>query len=365
MSGLGRQAPHVVIPALAILFYAGLTIAERSGTSFKPAAGLLIVLPFLLAAVIAAVSQAEKLAHRMGEPYGTLVLTISVTIIELALIVPAAFGGKGDSALVRDAAFSVIMIVCNGLAGLCIFIGGIRHREQDFEVKGASAYLAVLSVLSVLTFVLPNYTVTTPGPVLAPSQLLFAACVTLLLYGVFLYIQTVRHTEYFALPEGANRLEEEGQAQQRSALSSTSFLMIASLLGAVLLAETFAAYLKPALASLDAPPELAGFSVAFLILLPESITALRASYANELQRSINLALGSSLASIGLTVPAVAGISLYLGKELVLGLSAQSTLLLLLTLLLSTLTFGTGRTNILYGFVHLIVFATYMLLIFLP
>ncbi len=358
-----RHARQAIVPVLALLFYAGLLFAERSGADVKPAAGIGLVLPFLLAAVMAAVSRAENLAYRIGEPFGTLVLTMAVTIIELSLIIPITFGREGDPAIVRDAAFSVIMIVCNGLVGLCIFTGGIRHREQDFEVKGASAYLAVLSVLSVLTFILPNYTVTSPGPTLAPSQLLFAAIVTLLLYAVFLFIQTVRHTEYFVLPSPRHVTGLE--AQERVPIWKPLLLLIASLLGAVLLAETFASYLKPTLVALDAPPALAGFSVAFLILLPESITALRASYANELQRSINLALGSSLANIGLTVPAVAAISIYLGHEFVLGLNSKETVLLLLTLLVSTLTFGTGRTNILYGFVHLIVFATYMLLIFLP
>jgi Ca2+:H+ antiporter len=358
-AGLGQAA----IPVLALAFYGGLAFAERSGAALKPVLGMFLVLPFLLAAVIAAVSQAEKLAHSAGEPFGTLILTVAVTVIEVALIVPAAFGGKSDPALARDMIYSVIMIVCNGLVGLCLLVGGIRHHEQEFEVKGASAFLAVLSVLSVLTLVLPNYTAATPGPVLASSQLLFVAIVTLLLYGVFLYIQTVRHKEYFAPP--AVEAAAEHQGKTRYSISKAAILLALCLLGAVLLAKTFAAYLEPGLDSLGAPQALAGFSVAFLILLPESITALRASYANELQRSLNLALGSSLATIGLTLPAVAAIGIYLGRELVLGISAQATLLLFLTLLVSTLTFGTGWTNILYGFIHLIVFATYVLLIFLP
>jgi Ca2+:H+ antiporter len=324
-----------------------------------------LVLPILLAAVIAAVSHAENLAHRFGEPYGTLVLTVAVTIIEVALIIPAALGSKGDPVLVRDTVFSVIMIVCNGLVGLCMLAGGIRHHEQDFEVKGASAYLAVLSVLSVVTLVLPDYTTTTSGPTLSALQLFFDAGVTLLLYGVFLYIQTLRHKDFFspaaARPGDAKNLN----CEEEVSLPQTAFLLLASLLGAVLLAKTFAGYLKPGLASVGAPLDLAGFCVALLVLLPESITALRAAHQNELQRSINLALGSSLATIGLTVPVIAAISLYSGRELILGLSAQATVLLMLTLLVSTLTFGTGRTNILYGFVHLIVFATYVLLLFSP
>ncbi len=195
-------------------------------------------------------------------------------------------------------------------------------------------------------------------------QLVFAAIATLLLYGVFLYIQTVRHREYFtSQAQGREAVREAGG--KPFPVFGTVGLLAACLLAAVLLAKTFAGYLEPGLVAIGAPPALAGFCVAFLILLPESVTALRASYANELQRSLNLALGSSLATIGMTLPAVAVFAIYYGRELALGVSAQATLLLSLTLLVSTLTFGTGRTNILYGFVHLIVFAAYILLIFQP
>jgi Ca2+:H+ antiporter len=356
---------QTLISAVALLLYGVLKLTEGSGIVLGPALALPLILPVLLAAMITAVSQAENFAHRVGEPLGTLVLTLAVTVIEVALIMPMTFGAAGDPALARDTVFSVVMIVCNGLAGLCILVGGLRYREQDFEVKGASAYLSVLSALSVLTLVLPDYTSTTPRATLAPSQLLFIAFVTLLLYGVFLYIQTVRHTDYFISTGGQRETASSLHSGERLPLWKISLLLMVSLLGAVLLSKAFAASLKTAFASLGAPHGLAGFSVALLILLPESITALRASRANELQRSINLALGSSLATIGLTVPAVAGISLYLGRDLVLGLDDEAIVLLFLTLLLSTLTFGTGRTNILYGFVHLIIFATYILLLFLP
>lgn len=358
---LARQA---AIPALTLMVYAGLVLGERAGLTLQPALGLFAVLPFLLAAVIAAVTQAERLAHFAGEPFGTLILTVAVTIIEVALIVPAAFGGKSDPALARDMIYAVIMIVCNGLVGLCLLVGGMRHHEQEFEVKGASAFLAVLAVLSVLTLVLPNYTTTAPGPALAPMQLVFAAIATLLLYGVFLYIQTVRHKEYFTSQAHGQEAAREAGGKPFPVFRTVG-LLGACLLAAVLLAKMFAGYLEPGLVAIGAPPALAGFCVAFLILLPESVTALRASYANELQRSLNLALGSSLATIGMTLPAVAAFAIYYGRDLALGVSAQATLLLSLTLLVSTLTFGTGRTNILYGFVHLIVFAAYILLIFQP
>jgi Ca2+:H+ antiporter len=370
MSEQSRQAraqlrKQGLIPVIALFLYGALKLTESSGIVLHPALSLLLILPVMLAAMIAAVAQAERFARRVGEPLGTLVLTLAVTVIEVALIMPMAFGGEGEPALARDTVFSVIMIVCNGLAGLCILAGGIRYREQDFDVKGASAYLSVLTALSVLTLVLPNYTRTTSGPTLAPSQLFFAAFVTLLLYGVFLYIQTVRHTDYFIPSGGPREMASSQQSDERGPFWMILLLLVVSLLGAVLLSKAFGTFLKTGLASLGAPHGLPGFLVALLILFPESVTALRASRANELQRSINLALGSSLATIGLTLPAVAGISLYLGRDLILGLDSQAIVLLILTLLVSTLTFGTGRTNILYGFIHLIIFATYILLIFLP
>ncbi len=355
----------VLIPFAALLFYIATKLIGGPEAPAKPGLTIsILILPILLAIVMAAVFHAEEIAHAVGEPLGTLVLTIAVTVIEVALIMSIMLSDHGDPALARETVFSVIMIVCNGLVGVCMLVGGIRYLEQDFEVKGASAYLAVLSALSVLTLILPNYTNSTPGPTLAPSQLCFVAIVTLMLYGVFLYIQTVRHTAYFAPPYEAAAAHSNIPGSNRALLGAAAWLL-ASLIAVILLSKTFTASLQSGLTYLGAPAALPGFLVALLILLPESITALRASRANELQRSINLALGSSLATIGLTVPAVAAISLYLGRDLILGLNGQEAVLLLLTLLVSTLTFGTGRTNILYGLVHLIIFATYIFLIFVP
>jgi len=354
-----------LLPAGALTFYAVIQFLGSSAPDAKPGLVVsLLILPVLLVMVIAAVLHAEEIAHEVGEPYGTLVLTIAVTIIEVALIMSITLGGKGDPALARDTVISVIMIVCNGIVGLCVLAGGLQYREQDFEVKGASAYLAVLTALSVLTLVLPNFTHSSSGPTLSPAQLLFVSVVTLLLYGVFLYIQTVRHREFFTEVR-ADPDDFPGPAGNWSALRTPAVLLIASLLAVVLLSKTFAASVKTWLAYAGAPPALSGFLVALLILLPESVAAFRASRINEFQRSINLALGSSLATIGLTVPAVASITLYFGQNLILGLDSQAMVLLFLTLLISTLTFGTGRSNILYGFVHLIIFATYIFLIFEP
>jgi Ca2+:H+ antiporter len=357
---------RLLVPVGALAFYGVIQVLGSSAPGAEPGLVIsLLILPVLLATVIAAVFHAEKIAHETGEPYGTLVLTIAVTIIEVALIMSITLSGKGDPALARDTVFSVIMIVCNGIVGLCILAGGIQYREQDFEVKGASAYLAVLTALSVLTLVLPNYTHTSSGPTLALGQLVFVSVVTLLLYGIFLYIQTVRHREFFTeVDVDPDDLAPLADTRWR-VVRNPAVLLIASLTAVVLLSKTFAASVKTGLAYVGAPSALSGFLVALLILLPESVAAFRAARMNELQRSINLALGSSLATIGLTVPAVAGITLYFGQNLVLGLDDQAMVLLFLTLLISTLTFGTGRSNILHGFVHLIIFATYIFLIFQP
>ena len=355
-----------LVPAGALAFYGIIHVLGPQAPGSQP--GLivsLLILPVLLAAVITAVLHAEEIAHSIGEPYGTLVLTIAVTIIEVALIMSITLSGKGDPKLARDTVFSVVMIVCNGIAGLCILAGGLQYHEQDFEVKGASAYLAVLIALSVLTLILPNFTHTSPGPTLSPAQLIFVSVATLLLYAVFLYIQTVRHREFFTEVGAGPEDRPQLSPGKRRALRMPAVLLVASLTAVVLLSKTFAVSVKTGLAYMGAPAALSGFLVALLILLPESVAAFRASRMNQFQRSINLALGSSLATIGLTVPAVAAISLYLGSNLILGLDAQASVLLLVTLLVSTLTFGTGRTNILYGFVHLIIFATYIFLIFVP
>ena len=354
----------LLVPTGALAFYGVIQFLESSAQGAEPILVIsLLILPVLLATVVAAVLHAEEIAHELGEPYGTLVLTIAVTIIEVALIMSITLSGKGDPALARDTVFSVIMIVCNGIVGLCVLAGGFQYREQDFEVKGASAYLAVLTALSVLTLVLPNFTNSSNGPTLTSAQLAFVSVVTLLLYGVFLYIQTVRHREFFT--EVHADPNDYRPVSSWSALRTPAALLIASLLAVVLLSKTFAISVKTGLAYVGAPAALSGFLVALLILLPESVAAYRAARMNEFQRSVNLALGSSLATIGLTVPAVAAIALYFGQSLTLGLDSQGMVLLFLTLLISTLTFGTGRSNILYGFVHLIIFATYIFLIFVP
>jgi Ca2+:H+ antiporter len=353
-----------IFPALAVALFA---LATALGLTFTPSAGGLlfaaVLLAILFGTVFAAVHHAEVIAERIGEPYGTLLLTLAVTIIEVALIATIMLGDKPVPALARDTVFAVVMIVCNGLVGLCIFIGGLRYREQDFQVYGSNLYLSVLFVLATITLIMPNYTLTAPGPVYSAAQLGFVSVVTLILYSVFLYTQTIRHRDYFI--NEASGATADGSALSNRMLVLNIALLLVSLLAVVLLAKKFSLVVDIAIASIGAPPAFAGVLVALLILLPESVAAISAARKNDLQKSINLALGSSLATIGLTVPAVAVAAYALDKQLVLGLNAPEMVLLVLTFVISMLTFGTGRTNILFGLVHMLVFAVFLFLVFVP
>ena len=353
-----------IFPALAVLLFAA---ATGLGVSFTPSPGGLVfaavLLIILFGTVFAAVHHAEVIAERIGEPYGTLLLTLAVTIIEVALIATIMLGEKPVPTLARDTVFAVVMIVCNGLVGVCILAGGLRYREQDVQVTGSNLYLSVLIVLATITLIMPNYTLTTPGPVYSAVQLGFVSVVTLILYGVFLYTQTIRHRDYF-ISETAGVADDGMHASNRTFLLSVLLLLV-SLQAVVLLAKKFSLVVDAGAALIGAPPAFAGILVALLILLPESVAAISAARKNDLQKSINLALGSSLATIGLTIPAVAVAAYALDKQLVLGLNIQDMVLLVLTFFLSMLTFGTGRTNILFGLVHLVVFAVFVFLVFVP
>jgi Ca2+:H+ antiporter len=353
-----------IFPALAVSFFAADTAL---GVSFTPSvAGLafaVVLLAILFGTVFAAVYHAELIAERIGEPYGTLLLTLAVTIIEVALIATIMLGEKDVPTLARDTVFAVVMIVCNGLVGICILAGGLRYREQDVQVTGSSLFLSVLIVLATITLILPNYTQSTPGPVYSAGQLGFVSVVTVILYGVFLYTQAIRHRDYF-ISEAAGLADDGTHASNRMLVLSIALLLV-SLLAVVLLAKKFSLVVDFATASIGAPPAFAGVLVALLILLPESLAAIAAARKNDLQKSINLALGSSLATIGLTIPAVAVAAYALDKQLVLGLNPQEMVLLVLTFVLSMLTFGTGRTNILFGLVHVVVFAVFVFLVLVP
>ncbi len=328
------------------------------------------LLAAILIAVFIAVHQAEKIAERIGEPFGTLLLTVAVTVIEVVLIISIMMKNDSDPALVRDTVFSVIMIVCNGLVGLCILLGALRFKELEFKISGANAYIIVLFVLATLSLILPNHTVANPGPIYSGAQLAFVSAATLMLYGVFLFIQTVRHKDYFmpVATQTQNPTISETVGTNKLPHGKLYFsigLLLISLLTVILLSKFFASMIQKGIADAGAPPELAGVLVAFFVLLPECVSAVKAARKNEIQKSFNLALGSSVATIGLTIPAVILVSHLMHKTLILGLNAEHSVLLFLTMIVSLVTFGSGRVNLLYGLVHLVIFITYIFLLFVP
>jgi Ca2+:H+ antiporter len=335
---------------------------------FLPMGVVLALLCFaaLVAAVLAAVHHAEVVAHRVGEPFGTLVLAVSITIIEVALIVTLMLSGGADKkTLPRDTIFSAIMVICNGLIGLCLLIGGLRHREQSFHVVGANAALSTLVALTTLSLVLPGFTTSSPGPTYNTAQLTFAAVASLVLWGVFVFVQTVRHRDYF-LPV-SNVTDEDSHAPPPStALALASFgLLFLSLIAVVGLAKVMSPSIEAAIVAMGAPKTVIGVAIAILVLLPETWAAVRAARANRIQASFNLALGSALASIGLTIPAVAFTAIVRGVPLVLGLDAKDLVLLLLTFLITAMTLVTGRTHVMLGAVHLVIFVAFLFLAFVP
>jgi Ca2+:H+ antiporter len=351
-----KRLPVVPLWSVAIPVVAIVVLAAAWGRA--PAVWLvLIIAAALVAAVMTAVHHAEVVAHRVGEPFGSLVLAVAVTIIEVSLVVSMMIsGGASAATLARDTVFAAVMIVCTGVIGLCLLAGGLRHHVIAFRIEGTSPVLATLAALVTLTLVLPTYTTSTPGPTFSTSQLVFAGAASLALYGVFVFVQTVRHRDYFLPADVANEAAHAPPVTTRIALISMALLGLAKALSPSIEAAVHAA---------EAPEGVVGITIALLVLLPESWAALRAAAANRVQTSINLALGSALASIGLTIPAVAAVSIFLGLRLELGLPPKEIILLALTAIVATLTLGGGRATVLQGAVHMTLFAVFLFLAVVP
>jgi Ca2+:H+ antiporter len=345
-------------------------LAAKFGGLVATDGGLVLTVSAILlgASVFASVHHAEVLAAALGEPFGSLLLAVAVTVIEVALIVSILVSElPGSDAVARDTVFSAVMIVCNGIVGLSLVLGARRHHEQSFQLKGASSALAVLGTLATLALVLPNYTATTLGPVYSPFQLVFVGAVSLVLYLTFVFVQTIRHRDYFLDGRDEDEAGDEPLAArppQRIVAFSAGLLLVA-LTSVVLLAKILSYPLDKAISAAGLPQSFVGVVIAAIVLLPEGIASVRAALANRLQNSMNLALGSALASIGLTIPVVAVVSLAFGLRLTLGLDAEGSVLLVLTLFVATLTLGTGRTTVLQGTVHLVIFAVFLLLAAVP
>jgi Ca2+:H+ antiporter len=320
----------------------------------------------LIGGVIAAVHHAEVVAHRAGEPFGTLILAVAVTVIEASLILSMMFaGGDHMATLPRDTIYAAVMIICTGVVGLCLLVGGLAHHEQSFRVEGAGAGLAALIVMSSLTLVLPAFTTSTPGGTYSTTQLGFVAATSALLWAIFVFIQTVRHRDYFIPVVGAADPEMHAEPPTTRAAWANFGLLFVSLVAVVGLAKKLSPTIEHAVAVAGAPRAVVGIVIATLVLLPETSAATRAARADRLQTSMNLALGSALACIGLTIPVVVLAATAFALPLVLGLEPKDLALLTITFLTSAVTLGSGRTHMMQGAVHLVIFAAFLFLAFVP
>jgi Ca2+:H+ antiporter len=322
----------------------------------------------LIGGVLSAVHHAEVIAHKTGEPYGALVLAISVTIIEVSLIISMMLSGHdGSQFIARDAVFATVMIVINGVIGLCIFIGGLHHHEMSFRNEGTNSALAVLTALATFILVMPIMTTSTPGPDFTKSQLAFAGIASFILYGAFLFFQTISHRDYYLPKVEGKKIDSNFHAAKPSNLKTavSLALLILSLIIVVGLAELLSPAIEAGVKAAGAPKTIVGIAIALLVLLPEGFAAVRAAQANRLQSSLNLALGSALASIGLSIPAIAAIAIYFNLPLSLGISSLNMTLMYLTFFVGALTLAIGRTTRLQGVVHLIIFFEYLFLSLVP
>jgi Ca2+:H+ antiporter len=350
-----------VLTALLFMFAGDVLYTVPAGL-VRQAVVSLWLFAVILGAALCVVRHAEDLAVCLGEPLGTLILTLAVTAIEAAAISAVMMHSKNSASVVRDTLFAVIMIILNGMVGASLLLGAWRHREQHYNLQGANTYLSVIIPLAVLSLIMPNYTQTTPGPTLSAAQETFLGLMCVGLYAAFLAVQTGRHRGYFML--GVEEPEpHHGTAGPASSWGVHVALLIAYMAPLVYLAEQFGHPIDDLIATLHAPVALGGVIIAALVATPEAIGAVRSAIANHLQRSINICLGSLLATIGLTIPLMLVVSHLIGTPINLGLQNSSFMMLMLTLILSVVTFASGRTNVLQGAVHMLLFVAYVLLIF--
>ena len=345
-----------------------LALAVLGAGLLLPGNAVLLVacVPALLAAVVSSVHHAEVIAHKVGEPFGTLVLAMAVTVIEAALVLSIMLAGGANAAAVpRDTVYSAVMIICNGVVGVCILVGGLRHREQSFRIEGTGSGLAALAALATLVLVTPTLTVSSPGATYTDSQLVFVALSSLALWAVFVFIQTVRHRDYF-LPAAATADESVHAPPPSTATAWASFgLLLVALVAVVGLAKLLSPSLERMVAALNAPQAVVGILIAMIVLMPETWAAVRAARADRLQTSMNLAIGSALASIGLTIPVVVAAAVLLGLPLTLGVDNKDIALIALTFIVGSITLGSGRTNMMQGAIHLVIFAAFLFLTLVP
>jgi len=365
-SAIRAEFPLLVgLGTIAILLVVGSDLNELT-TRALPLLGVFVWLfAVILWSAMCVVRHADCLAIKLGEPYGTLILTLSAISVEVVMISTAMLHGANNPTLGRDAIFAVIMIALNGLVGLSLMLGGLRYREQHYNIQGVNAYLNVIMALGVLGLVLPNFTTSTSGPTFSTEQGIFFASVSLLLYAIFLLIQTLRHRGYFL---DVKEIATQHSPRHLARVRSTGFhalMLLLYLVTVIFLAEKFAIPLDNSIEQFHMPQAFGGAIIAALVLSPEGLGGITASLHNQLQRSINILFGSVLATIGLTIPAVLMIGLLTKRSVALGVQGGNLPLLLLTLAVSVVTFTSRKTNILQGCIHLLLFAVFVLLIFAP
>jgi Ca2+:H+ antiporter len=359
----------VSVATSAVFLLFGDALREDSAGPILQAVVFIWLFIAILSSAMSVVRHAEHLAERLGEPLGTLILTLAVTAIEAASISAVMVHSRDQPTVMRDTIFAVIMIILNGMVGTSLLVGAWRHREQSYNLRGANIYLSVVVPLAVMCLIMPNYTHTTPGPTLSFYQQEFLGAMCVGLYAAFLAVQTGRHRGYFELEgeEDGHGSEFGGAAQSAWAPRASAWhhasLLLAYMIPVVYLAEQFGQPIDNMIRRLHAPAALGGVIIAALVATPEGIGAVRSALANKLQRSVNICLGSLLATIGLSIPLMIVVAHLMGATIFLGLQGTSFVMLLLTLAVSVLTFGSGRTNVLQGAVHLLLFLAYVLLIF--
>lgn len=365
-SAIRAEFPLLIGLATAAFFLAVGSQLSEVTTRALPLVGVFVWLfAVILWSAVCVVRHADCLAIKLGEPYGTLILTLSAISIEVVMISTAMLHGANNPTLGRDAIFAVVMIALNGLVGLSLLLGGLRYREQHYNIQGVNAYLNVIMALAVLGLVLPNFTTSTSGPTFSTEQEIFLAAVSLLLYAIFLLIQTLRHRGYFLdLKETAAKHLPDHLPHVRST-GFHALMLLLYLAAVIFLAENFAIPLDNSIETFHMPQAFGGAIIAALVLSPEGLGGITASLRNQLQRSINILFGSVLATIGLTIPAVLMIGLVTKRPVTLGLEGGNLPLLLLTLAVSVVTFTSRKTNVLQGCIHLLLFAVFVLLIFAP
>ncbi len=355
MAAVRRLRWTTAVPAAAVLL-----LAVTWGSK-PPGAVLAVIGLFLAGSVLAAVHHAEVVAHRVGEPFGSLVLAVAVTVIEVGLIVTLMVSGGGETeTLARDTVFAAVMITCNGIVGLSLLVGALRRRVAEFNAEGTATALATVLTLATLSLVLPTFTTSRPGPEFSPAQLAFAAVASIALYLLFVFVQTVRHRDYFLPVEEGAREEHAAPPSDREAWTSLGLLVVA-LVAVVGLAKLESPAIEDAVEAIGAPPSAVGVAIALLVLLPETLAAMRNARRGRVQTSFNLALGSAMASIGLTIPAIAIASIWLEGPLVLGLGSTQTVLLVLTGIVGALTVLPGRATLQEGGVHVVLLAAFLFL----